>query len=55
MKLNIVAEGVETPEELDYLKLGQCDYFQGYHFARPIPFHQFCGYSATHQACRVND
>jgi diguanylate cyclase (GGDEF)-like protein len=43
LNLQIVAEGVETPEELDYLKLRQCDYFQGYHFARPIPFHRFNG------------
>jgi len=41
LNLNIVAEGIESPEELDYLKLRQCDYFQGYYFARPIPFHQF--------------
>ena len=43
LNLKIVAEGVETPEELDYLKLRQCDYFQGYHLARPIPFPQLCG------------
>jgi diguanylate cyclase (GGDEF)-like protein len=42
LNLKIVAEGVETPEELNYLKLRQCDYFQGYHFARPEPFAQFC-------------
>jgi diguanylate cyclase (GGDEF)-like protein len=42
LNLKIVAEGVETPEELNYLKLRQCNYFQGYHFARPEPFVQFC-------------
>jgi len=42
LNLKIVAEGVETPEELNYLKLRQCNYFQGYHFARPEPFAQFC-------------
>ncbi|MCG6891207.1 MAG: EAL domain-containing protein [Gammaproteobacteria bacterium] len=41
LNLTIVAEGIETPEELNYLKLRQCDYFQGYHFARPEPFAQF--------------
>jgi EAL domain-containing protein (putative c-di-GMP-specific phosphodiesterase class I) len=42
LNLKIVAEGIETPEELNYLKLRQCNYFQGYHFARPEPFAQFC-------------
>ncbi|MCP4335226.1 MAG: EAL domain-containing protein [Gammaproteobacteria bacterium] len=42
LNLKIVAEGVESPDELTYLKLRKCDYFQGYHLARPIPFHQFC-------------
>jgi len=41
LNLNIVAEGIETPEELNYLKLRQCNFFQGYHFARPEPFVQF--------------
>jgi diguanylate cyclase (GGDEF)-like protein len=35
--MTVVAEGVETPDQLDLLhKLG-CDYAQGYHFARPGP------------------
>ncbi len=42
LNLKIVAEGIETPEELNYLKLRQCNYFQGYHFARPEPFVEFC-------------
>jgi len=42
LNLKIVAEGVESLDELQYLKLRQCDYFQGYYFARPVPFNQFC-------------
>jgi diguanylate cyclase (GGDEF)-like protein len=41
LNLKIVAEGIETVEELDYLKAHQCKYFQGYFFARPVPFDQF--------------
>jgi len=41
LNLKIVAEGIETPEELNYLKLRQCNFFQGYHFARPEPLVQF--------------
>ncbi len=41
LKLKTVAEGIETSDELDYLKSRQCDYFQGYYFARPQPFADF--------------
>jgi len=39
--LKIVAEGIESLDELHYLQTRQCDYFQGYHFARPMPFDDF--------------
>ncbi|MBI2912884.1 MAG: EAL domain-containing protein, partial [Chloroflexi bacterium] len=35
--LNVVAEGVETEEQLAFLKERQCDEFQGYLLARPMP------------------
>jgi EAL domain-containing protein (putative c-di-GMP-specific phosphodiesterase class I) len=41
LNLKIVAEGIESEDELAYLKQRQCDYFQGYHFARPLPFEEF--------------
>jgi diguanylate cyclase (GGDEF)-like protein len=37
LKLRVVAEGVETGDQLDYLKLRGCDEMQGYLFARPMP------------------
>lgn len=38
-KFNIrtVAEGIEVPEQVEYLKKFQCDYVQGYVFYRPMP------------------
>ena len=33
----IVAEGVETEEQREYLLERDCEYFQGYLFARPMP------------------
>jgi diguanylate cyclase (GGDEF)-like protein/PAS domain S-box-containing protein len=41
LKLRVVAEGVETQEELDFLKARQCEEAQGYYFSRPVPPEQF--------------
>jgi diguanylate cyclase (GGDEF)-like protein/PAS domain S-box-containing protein len=37
MKLVVVAEGIETPEQRETLIKYQCDLAQGYYFSRPIP------------------
>jgi diguanylate cyclase (GGDEF)-like protein/PAS domain S-box-containing protein len=37
LSLGIVAEGVETPEQLAFLSEIGCHRFQGYYFARPTP------------------
>jgi diguanylate cyclase (GGDEF)-like protein/PAS domain S-box-containing protein len=37
MKLNVVAEGVETEEQSRLLRLLNCDEIQGYWFAQPMP------------------
>lgn len=37
MNLKVVAEGVETPEQLLHLKVAGCDIAQGYHLGRPMP------------------
>jgi diguanylate cyclase (GGDEF)-like protein/PAS domain S-box-containing protein len=41
LKLRIVAEGVETQEELAFLQANLCDEAQGYYFGRPMPPQQF--------------
>ena len=41
LDLKIVAEGIETEAELEYLKSRQCKIFQGYLFSRPVPFDEF--------------
>jgi diguanylate cyclase (GGDEF)-like protein len=37
LRLRVVAEGVETKEELNFLRLLRCDEGQGYFFAKPQP------------------
>lgn len=41
MNLSVVAEGVETREQLERLRETGCDYVQGYYFARPMPCEEF--------------
>ncbi|MBF0454997.1 MAG: EAL domain-containing protein [Magnetococcales bacterium] len=41
LNLKVVAEGVETKEQLDFLTTRGCDYIQGYYFSRPLPVDDF--------------
>lgn len=37
LSIPVVMEGVETSEQVEFLRSINCDYVQGYYFARPIP------------------
>jgi diguanylate cyclase (GGDEF)-like protein/PAS domain S-box-containing protein len=41
LDIKVVAEGVETKEQLDFLKTQQCRYIQGYYFSKPLSLNQF--------------
>jgi EAL domain-containing protein (putative c-di-GMP-specific phosphodiesterase class I) len=44
LNLRVVAEGVETMSELEFLQAHQCDEAQGFYFSRPLPAAQFAEY-----------
>ncbi len=41
LRKKVVAEGVETKEQLDFLRKRQCDQIQGYYFSKPVPAADF--------------
>jgi diguanylate cyclase (GGDEF)-like protein/PAS domain S-box-containing protein len=53
LDLRVVAEGVETQEELTFLQAQQCDEAQGYYFGRPMPSEQFAELFARGAKTRV--
>ena len=41
LDLRVIAEGVETREELAFLEAHECHEVQGYYFSRPVPPQDF--------------
>ncbi len=50
--LNVVAEGVETNDQLRFLIDNGCHLFQGYYFARPLPKQEFEDYLVSCRQAR---
>ena len=43
--LDVIAEGVETAEQRDFLADSGCHAYQGYYFSRPLPLDAFDAYA----------
>jgi len=41
LNLNVIAEGMETCEQLEFLRYNNCDHSQGYYFSKPCPPDEF--------------
>jgi diguanylate cyclase (GGDEF)-like protein/PAS domain S-box-containing protein len=52
LNLRVIAEGVETQDQLDFLKIHQCDEAQGYLFSRPVLPQQFARFIGAYIATR---
>lgn len=49
LKMQVIAEGVETLQQLELLKSAGCDYAQGYYFSKPIPLDDLFNFSVSEE------
>jgi PAS domain S-box/diguanylate cyclase (GGDEF) domain len=48
LRMRVVAEGVESPEQMTFLQKHQCDLYQGYYSSPPLPAAEFAYFYAQH-------
>lgn len=54
LDLRVLAEGVELPEQLQFLKIHDCDEYQGYLYSRPVSADEIAGMLPRMQQDRVD-
>ena len=52
MDMEIVVEGIETQEMLDFFTELQCDFIQGYFFSKPLPKPEFINFLRSSAECK---
>jgi diguanylate cyclase (GGDEF)-like protein len=55
LQLCTVAEGVETADQLGFLREHHCDEIQGYYFSRPLPYSELLAKLQAHSALEPAD
>jgi EAL domain-containing protein (putative c-di-GMP-specific phosphodiesterase class I) len=48
--LKVIAEGVESEAQLEQLKSLECEYIQGFYYAKPMPADSFIEFIKQHTA-----
>ncbi|MDB6013916.1 MAG: diguanylate cyclase/phosphodiesterase, partial [Gammaproteobacteria bacterium] len=54
LRLKVIAEGVETPDQLAFLRELGCDQYQGFHYSVPVPNNVFVDMLREHQTRSPN-
>lgn len=49
LKMEVIAEGIETKEQAELLKMFNCEKGQGYYFSKPLPFQELLQYVDAQQ------
>jgi diguanylate cyclase len=49
LQMVVIAEGAETPEQIEMLKRLRCEVVQGYGYGRPMALDKFLEFARAHQ------
>jgi EAL domain-containing protein (putative c-di-GMP-specific phosphodiesterase class I) len=53
LRLNVIAEGVESQDQVRFLRERSCDEIQGFYFSRPVAASEIRAFALRHSANRL--